>query len=64
MDRGSSLTGTTLLLQYFYAEAVEEYMAVINVRRRDTSQIDSPEDLQGRIEYRPLALACFFLVLN
>lgn len=41
-----------MLLQYAYTASAEEYDAVINVRRRDTFQIDSADDLHGRLQRR------------
>uniref|UniRef100_A0A8C8H4Q8 Plexin-B1 n=1 Tax=Oncorhynchus tshawytscha TaxID=74940 RepID=A0A8C8H4Q8_ONCTS len=38
--------------QYAYTAFVEEYNAVINVRRRNTFQIDSADDLHGRLYKR------------
>lgn len=40
------------MLQYAYTAFVEEYNAMINVRRRNTFQIDSADDLHGRLDKR------------
>lgn len=47
-----------VFVQYMYSASVEEYNAMVYVKRRDTFHVDSPADLYGEISNLTVTLHC------